>query len=66
VDDVNIKKGENKPVCIEVKLSNSAGIFQIDELLRNKLRNSPIKPFVEVIAAIEGETERRLFNSFTI
>jgi metal-dependent HD superfamily phosphatase/phosphodiesterase len=66
VDDVNIKKGETKPVCIEVKLSNSAGIFQIDELLRNKLRFSPLKPFVEVIATIEGDTERRLFDSFTI
>ncbi|MBC2714135.1 MAG: HD domain-containing protein [Desulfobacteraceae bacterium] len=66
VDDVNIKKGENKPVCIEVKLANSAGIFQVDELLRNKLRNSPIKPFVEVIATIEGETERRLFDSYSM
>jgi metal-dependent HD superfamily phosphatase/phosphodiesterase len=66
VDDVKIKKGENKPVCIEIKLSNSAGIFQIDELLRNKLRYSPLKPFVEVIAKIEGESERRLFDSFSI
>ena len=66
VDDVNIKKGENKPVCIEIKLNNSAGIYQIDELLKHKLRNSPIKPFVEVIAKIEGETESRLFDSFSI
>ena len=66
VDDVNIKKGDNKPVCIEVKLANSAGIFQVDELLRNKLRSSPIKPFVEVIATIEGETERRLFDSYSM
>ncbi|MCF8070726.1 MAG: HD domain-containing protein [Desulfobacterales bacterium] len=66
VDDVNINKGENKPVCIEIKLNNSAGIYQIDELLKHKLRNSPIKPFVEVIAKIEGETESRLFESFSI
>ena len=66
VEDVIIKKGENKPVCIEIKLSNSAGIFQIDELLRNKLQYSPLKPFVEVIAKIEGETERRLFDSYSM
>jgi uncharacterized protein len=66
VEDVNIKKGENKPVCIEIKLTNSAGIFQIDELLKNKLRYSPIKPFVEVIAKIEGEMEPRLFDSYSI
>ena len=66
VGDVNIRKGENKPVCIEIKLTNSAGIFQIDELLRNKLRYSPLKPLVEVIAKIEGETERRVFDSYSI
>jgi len=66
VDSVNIVKGEKKPVCIEISLANSAGIFQIDELLRNKLEYSPLKPFVEVAAKIEGETERRLFESFRI
>ncbi|MBW2631135.1 MAG: HD domain-containing protein [Deltaproteobacteria bacterium] len=66
VDSVNIIKGTKKPVCIEIKLANSAGIFQIDELLRNKLENSPLVSFVEVTAKIEGEVERRLFDSFTI
>ncbi len=66
VDDVNIIKGEKKPVCIEIKLANSAGIFQVDELLSNKLKHSPLAPFVEVTAKIEGETERRLFDSYTI
>ncbi|MBW1780609.1 MAG: HD domain-containing protein [Deltaproteobacteria bacterium] len=66
VDEINIKKGENKPVCIEIKLNSSAGIYQIDELLKNKLRYSPIKPFVEVIAKIEGESESRLFDSYSI
>jgi len=66
VGSVNIIKGEKKPVCIEISLTNSAGIFQIDELLRNKLEYSPLKPFVEVAAKIEGETERKLFDSFKI
>ena len=39
---------------------------QIDELLRNKLEYSPLKPFVEVAAKIVGETERRLFESLKI
>ncbi len=66
VDDVKIIRGEKKPVCIEIKLANSAGIFQVDELLSNKLKYSPLAPFVEVTAKIEGETERRLFDSYTI
>ena len=39
VDNVNIIKGDKKPVCIEINLANSAGIFQVDELLKNKLMN---------------------------
>ncbi|MDY6881032.1 MAG: HD domain-containing protein [Desulfatiglans sp.] len=66
VDGVNIKKGAHKPVCIEIRLTNSAGIFQIDELLKNKLRYSPLRPFIEVTAHIEGETERRLFDSYSL
>jgi len=66
VADVNIIKGEKKPVRIEIKLANSAGIFQVDELLRNKLEYSPLKPFVEVTAKLEGEMERKLFDSYTI
>jgi len=66
VEGVRIIKGAKKPVRIEINLSNSAGIFQLDELLRNKLNNSSLMPFVEVTAKIEGETERRLFDSFTI
>jgi len=63
---VSIIKGEKKPVCIEIKLANSAGIFQVDELLRNKLNYSSLAPFVEVTAKIEGEMERRLFDSYSI
>ncbi len=66
VDEVMIKKGAKKPVRIEIKLSNSAGIFQVDQLLRNKLENSPLAPFVEVTASIEGESERRLLDFYTI
>lgn len=66
VDDVIIKRGEKKPVCIEIKLANSAGIFQIDELLKKKLRYSPLQPFVQVTAKIEGTTERRLFDSYSL
>jgi metal-dependent HD superfamily phosphatase/phosphodiesterase len=66
VNGVNIKKGETKPVCIEIELANSAGIFQIDELMKNKLRYSPLKHYITVIARIEGETERKLFDSYTL
>jgi uncharacterized protein len=64
VDRVDIEEGEERPVKIVVTLSNSAGIFQVDELLRHKLQNSSIKDYVEVQAKIEGEMERRLIQTY--
>ncbi len=66
VKSVQINRGEAKPVRIEVQLHNSAGIFQMDNLLRKKLHNSTLIPYVEVRATIDGETEKRLMNEYTL
>lgn len=61
---VSISEGEELPIRIDIEMSNSAGIFQVDELLKRKLNNSTLKPYVEVIAHIEGEQERRLMEAY--
>lgn len=66
IDAVSITRGAERPVRVEIKMSNSAGIFQVDELLKRKLKNSTLAPYVEVVACIEGETERRLIEVYTI
>jgi metal-dependent HD superfamily phosphatase/phosphodiesterase len=66
IDAVSIGKGVDKPIRIEITMSNSAGIFQVDELLKRKLRNSSIAQYVEVLARIEGEAERRLLEVYTL
>jgi len=66
IEAVHIKAGENLPVDIEIVMTNSAGIFQVDELLRRKLRNSSIAPYVRVVARIEGETEKRLVEFYSL
>jgi hypothetical protein len=66
VERVHLTSGETKPVRIGIELSNSAGIFQLDQLFRNKLSGSGLEPFIELEAVLEGETERRLFRSFQL
>ena len=66
IDAVSIEKGDERPVRIAISLLNSAGIYQVDELLRRKLSNSSIAPFVEVVARMEGESEPRLFEVFRL
>ncbi|MBN2297711.1 MAG: HD domain-containing protein [Deltaproteobacteria bacterium] len=64
VDSVDIEPGDERPVKLVITLANSAGIFQVDELLRHKLKNSTIADHVEIIAKIEGEMERRLIEIY--
>jgi uncharacterized protein len=66
VDEVEISAGEERPIRLQIKLNNSAGIFQVDDLLATKIRGTPLEPHVEVIAEVEGETEKRLLTSFRL
>jgi metal-dependent HD superfamily phosphatase/phosphodiesterase len=66
IDEVTIEAGEERPVKIEIEMNNSAGIFQVDELLSTKLRGTPLEGHVEVVAQVSGETEKRLLPSFRI
>jgi metal-dependent HD superfamily phosphatase/phosphodiesterase len=63
IDSVHIENGEGKPVRLRIVMSNSAGVFQLDELFREKLSGSGLEPYVEVEALIEGEEEKRLITS---
>ncbi len=66
IDDVSIDRGEERPIRVEIKMNNSAGIFQVDDLLATKIRGTPLEGLVEVVAAVEGETEKRLMREFRI
>jgi metal-dependent HD superfamily phosphatase/phosphodiesterase len=60
IEDVVIKDGESRPILIEIQMNNSSGIFQVDGLLKAKLRGSGLEPYVEVVAHIDTEEEKRL------
>ena len=60
IDEVTIKDGDQRPVMIEITMNNSSGLFQVDGLLKAKLRGSGLEPYVEVIAHIDTDAEKRL------
>jgi uncharacterized protein len=66
IDAVNIEPGDERAVRIEIAMNNSAGIFQVDELLATKLRGSSLEENVEVVASIDAEHEKRLLPVFRI
>jgi uncharacterized protein len=66
IEDVTIADGEERPIAIEIRMNNSSGIFQIDGLLKAKLRGSGLEPYVEVVAHIDTETEQRLVQTYRL
>jgi metal-dependent HD superfamily phosphatase/phosphodiesterase len=66
IEEVKILPGRDRAVRVEIAMSNSAGIFQVDELLATKLRGSGLEQHIEVIARIDAEHEQRLLPVFRI
>jgi metal-dependent HD superfamily phosphatase/phosphodiesterase len=66
IEKVAIEKGASKPIRIVVRMNNSAGIFQLDELVKKKLRGSRLEPYVEIKATIEGKSEKKLIQTFEL
>ena len=60
IEDVAIKDGDQRPILIEITMNNSSGIYQVDELLKAKLQGSGLEPYVEVVAHIDTEAEKKL------
>jgi hypothetical protein len=66
IEKVEIVEGGKKPITISIKMSNSAGVFQIDELLKPRIEISGLQEYFHVVAEITGEKERRIIDKFEI
>jgi metal-dependent HD superfamily phosphatase/phosphodiesterase len=60
IDSVSIGAGSDRPIRVEIEMNNSAGLYQVDELLKAKLHGSGLEPYVEVVARVDTESEKRL------
>jgi metal-dependent HD superfamily phosphatase/phosphodiesterase len=66
IESVEIKDGERAPLLIEIAMNNSSGIYQVDELLKAKLRGSGLEPYVEVVARIDTDAEKSLLPLYRL
>lgn len=66
IEAVHIERGDERPVRLSIEMSNSAGVFQLDQLFREKLAGSGLEAYIELEARIEGEHEKRLFQEFRL
>lgn len=66
IERVKIEEGDEKPVAVKILMTGSAGIFQVDQLLRNRIRNSGLEKYIHVVAVIKGEKEAKIIEKFEI
>lgn len=66
INEVEIQEGKEKPVTVRISMTNPAGVFQIDELLKPRIENSGLKAYIHVIAEVTGEREPRILDKFEI
>jgi metal-dependent HD superfamily phosphatase/phosphodiesterase len=65
VDRVRLKPGQDRAIAVQIEMNNSSGVFQVDELLRKKLKGSGLEQHVEIEVSVH-ENEKRLLDRFTI
>ena len=49
------RKREGDPIEILIQMSNSAGIFQVQETLGRKVIGSPLEPYIKIVAYTSPE-----------
>jgi uncharacterized protein len=69
IEEVKIDKGIDKPVSIKIHMSNSAGIYQVGEILHKKLVTGVASKYLEITAQTfpeEPSTDERIIYKITI
>ncbi|MFB6267357.1 MAG: HD domain-containing protein [Halodesulfurarchaeum sp.] len=58
IERVHLKAGEDVPVLVEIRMRNAAGVYQVDNLLKDKLRNSGLEEDIRIVAVNTGATDQ--------
>jgi metal-dependent HD superfamily phosphatase/phosphodiesterase len=66
IEKVKVREGVEKPIVIRITMLNSAGVFQIDDLLKPRIENSGLQDYIHVEAEIVGEKETKIIEKFEI
>jgi metal-dependent HD superfamily phosphatase/phosphodiesterase len=64
VDEIEIKEGKKLPVDVSIVMNHTAGIFQVDDLLKEKVRGSGIEQYLNINIYIDKGEGRMLFEDF--
>ena len=60
ISHVSLHPGENRPVMVEIAMTNAAGVYQVDNLLKAKLRGSGLEDEIRIVAVNTNENREQL------
>ncbi|MFD1515312.1 HD domain-containing protein [Halomarina rubra] len=50
IRQVTLREGDERPVLVEIEMTDAAGVYQVDELLKSKLEDSLIDEEIRIVA----------------
>ncbi|KKU09886.1 MAG: Metal dependent phosphohydrolase [Candidatus Woesebacteria bacterium GW2011_GWB1_45_5] len=66
IEGIDIVEGRERPVEIKIHMTNPAGIFQVDDLMQEKLKGSGIEKYIKVSAYLVEAGHEKLFKEFEL
>jgi metal-dependent HD superfamily phosphatase/phosphodiesterase len=59
IEELTIEAGKEKPISIRVNMSSEVGLFQVEEVLLNKIASGTAKSHIELYAILNGGEPKR-------
>jgi len=64
IDTVEILSGDTTPIKVNIIMNHTAGLFQVDELLKKKVDGSRIERYIDFNVYIEKGKKRQMFKQY--
>jgi metal-dependent HD superfamily phosphatase/phosphodiesterase len=60
IERVTLQSDTEKPVLVEIEMTNAAGVYQVDNLLKKKISRSGLKEYMRIVAVNSPETDENI------
>ncbi|GAA0290165.1 HD domain-containing protein [Halarchaeum salinum] len=60
IESVTLRSGDEVPVLVEIRMGNAAGVYQVDNLLKEKLHESMLESDIRIVAVNVGSDDDQL------
>lgn len=64
IDEIEIKESTKKAIQVNIIMNHTAGVFQVDDLLHEKIKGSGIEQYLDVAVYMDTGQGPKLFKDF--